>query len=1467
MEGLVDFITLDDLCDDVAGCFHDNPVGPAQCRSLMKTVVTILELCGFRRSLQAQGKRRLTRCLSFDPVPDSLRRLDTGREVIAGELVRATQTQNSMRDNSSERGCPAPAVCSETPPDCHKKQNRGSDPSPTQDKTDDKQPLALAETHCNMRSGESASSGNIFGQGDRFAKDPEQPRTSATEKTETQTSTSGLDAVHAPRPIDSVAPTDAPSIETTFHLKARLRPDADAAVEMLLDDLLDDVVDEMNRLHQARGVNATHESVESSSPAADASRKSQRSIPVDVSPILQRLAALVQAEDQLVAKYEARRQERLPPMSAALESSAAPQDGVRANAVSTDKATAAAFVDARLALAAGHRDRQLMIGAFHSLKIEAAEAPRLAAITFSLVKLKAKMMLPLWRRLAWTRASARSFLHHHRGRRFFALLCQSTTECRNERVARSHRADVQLCQALMLWHAHVQDQQLCDRDLCANLADRIRINLIHKGWSKWRAAENGLLAIVHRRRSLVLSSLHRWRVAVDALRLWHQRWNNIVRRIAFTSWRRCASETSLISAKFQAAVSNRQQHVIRLHVLSWGVAATEKRRLRVARDAVEKVAKRANLSFGIAALRCATLLNRHCSVVARRRRLLVWRAWLNEHKLVVHGKSRAFEAWKVFVGLARLETWLAHVRYTIHGRWVVVDCFYEWKRRTMIWVQGRNLSKTVEQAAKSRYMQRWIDAFAKRSGDSATVAGSNAGQSLSSVSDISHVSDIDEDPPGAQNSSDALSSGRQAVGVDDLIEHRFAEVKAELANQCEAFQNALASQQQGLLSEIRTDVGDLNQRLAAFGVLSPAIIDLLQSAMPRVQREPPVPVAGAGAMAASTEQTGGEAGVAAAEEASAWQIQREPDVAMGQPDTVAVREAELALLAKLEVAETARKEAEEQAAAAMASEDKAAREFDAKVAQAEAARIAAEEQRAAAVQARDEEARRATVAATSSAAKIEAAEAGRLVAEELQAVARREREEEVAAVQKKASLEAAIAEQAALVASEAYEAALKAETDKIRKDADARIAQATRKAEMSIAPDVAEMRTEEGDGLAMRAFAPSESHSHQSSEQAAQEAAAPELDPLYEDPNLRPDTSTVDASTVDTSTRIAPPVESQVRRVVVQTSATVKPLGDDISALQLRKEQLRKEQLAQQARAGSRNNRSAQSQFARQSAGSEHDDWSAATSASSRRLARRPDPEPLFPVVENSSKNENADEHAQPTERLSYVAPAVSSPSVPTALRAEDTAVLDFSDEVSFNAPADTQSLSLEASTEEGHAAPVLAGGSDHQLSDHSGSKVRSAHLDSAPEVIATSSSDVASGPAAAIDEPSNTPPGSDPADTVDADVEPNRIEKIAIAETVRLEPAADIGVASNRTNENRTDEHDSSSNDADAGEPPANAGPPEDESPEDREMRQKFEELDTDNSGALDANELAQLIKELLDTDGDDTSKKKGGAKQVCRP
>ena len=90
--------------------------------------------------------------------------------------------------------------------------------------------------------------------------------------------------------------------------------------------------------------------------------------------------------------------------------------------------------------------------------------------------------------------------------------------------------------------------------------------------------------------------------------------------------------------------------------------------------------------------------------------------------------------------------------------------------------------------------------------------------------------------------------------------------------------------------------------------------------------------------------------------------------------------------------------------------------------------------------------------------------------------------------------------------------------------------------------------------------------------------------------------------------------------------------------------------------------------------------------------------------------------------------------------------------------------------------APVRAGGSDQQLPDRSGSMFEHAHLDSAPEVEATSSPDVASGPAAAVAEPSNMTADSDAAKTAEADVESNReVEKDTIANTV--EPAADTGV------------------------------------------------------------------------------------------
>ena len=204
-------------------------------------------------------------------------------------------------------------------------------------------------------------------------------------------------------------------------------------------------------------------------------------------------------------------------------------------------------------------------------------------------------------------------------------------------------------------------------------------------------------------------------------------------------------------------------------------------------------------------------------------------------------------------------------------------------------------------------------------------------------------------------------------------------------------------------------------------------------------------------------------------------------------------------------------------------------------------------------------------------------------------------------------------------------------------------------------------------------------------------------------------------------------------------------------------------------------------------------------------------------MLDESTKHENAGEHADPTGRIPYVAPVASSPVVPeegpsTTLGAEETAVLDFSDEVSFNTPADTQSLPLEAKIEGGNAAPVRAGGSDQQLPDRSGSMFEHAHLDSAPEVGATSSFDVAPGPVAAINEPSNMTADSDAAKPR-KDVESNReVEKDTIANTVEL--AADTGVASNRTNENDSG--------ADDGEPPQVLCCGR-ESPEEREIRQNL--------------------------------------------
>jgi hypothetical protein len=1438
MEGVVDFITLDDLQDDVAGCFRDYPVGPAECRSLMKIVVSILESSGFRRSLQAQGKRRLARCLTFDPSPDSLSSLDVGREVMADETVRARKEQNSMRatDGASPSALEVDRDETET----------GDFGSPLRETTHaGKSTKSQDERRQDVRleAPPQSAPSIVPTEGDRSGGQTgsEQQNAPVTDQTQPSSASVPPVAMQGSLPMDTstgILPNeDAPPLQSEMpdHLKTLLKADADAdkAVELLLDEMLDDVVDEMNRLEPAQEMAAQKETTQSIAPVA-------------VTPLLQRLAELAQVEDQLVAKYTGRQLERPVTTFVTPESDDTAHETASPKTDSTDKATATAFVDARLALASRHRNSQLTASAFQGWKLEAAQAPRLAAITFSLTTLKIKRMLPRWQRLAWTGASARALSCRHRSKRFFALLCRSTAECRNDRVAQSHYADVQLCRALLLWHDHVQQQQLRDRDLCASLADRVRVNLVQRSWTSWRDAENRLLAFVHSRRSLALVSLHQWRKALGALRIWRRRWNTILRRVAFVSWLRFCRESSLVTDQLQAAHLHLVRRTLRLCLSTWCVVAKEERRLRMAGNALESSVHQRTLRFGLAALRCGTLLNRHCSVMVRRRCAIVWSAWLSEHKLLVHSKNRAFEAWKVFVGMSRLETWLAHVRYTIHGRWVVVDCFYEWKRRATIWVHGRNLVAAAAEAAKSRYLRRWIAAFESRSGDpGASGLERSAARQLgsspqhSSLSAASAVSDMAERARSTQDgASAALPSDRAMTGVDGLIAQQVAEVRAELGSQYEALQDALAAQQRGLLSDIKTDVGALNQRLATLGLMSPATIDLLRQAANPQRQQPAIATATPG-IATQRQET----------------MPDESDQELSQQSTNAAasqKAAQQALLAKIEEAEAARKQAEAQAAAAKAREDSAAREFDAKIAAADAARITAEEEQAAAEKAHEEEARRAVVAAAASAAKVQAAEAARLVAEEAQAAADREREDEIAAVRRKAALEAATAERAALVASEAHEAALKAEAERIREEAAASVAEATRAAEQQAAGMAAsEERRRVAVEAEQRARDAAETRERENINRAAEQNAqmnrsvgpntddrdqvsASDLDQLHtgtSEQRLDP----------DTSARISPPVESQVRRVVVQTSATVKPLGDDVSALQLRKEQLRKEQMAQQTRAA--NQRAAQTQSAGQRSGSDYDDWGVTSSANSRRLGRRAaEPEPLFspPAVSVHAGGTTAEEeHSEATAAIPSGSLVVISPSTQeiTDTEGATTTQPESSPEVN-TAPLDDESAVQYARGDENE--PVGGLGEEGPLIAPQGS-TGSIELEPAVEAAAP-----ASPPAAEEAAPASPPVAEEaalasPPEVVSGASTLNEPQPAAAATADSAAPAA---------------ENAGSSSSQETG---AIA-----ESPEDREIRQKFEELDTDNSGALDVNELAQLIKELLDADGDEASKKKTGVKQV---
>ena len=885
VDGAVDFVRFDDLVDDVAGCFNDSPMTPADCRPVLGIVVRVLQEMGFHRSLQQGGRRHLARCLSFDPSPRTLGRLETGLAVVAGLVTEADIDAESRV---------SPKSGAETKP-------LGTPPSAL---SVERESVALVAVP---------------------SPAPEEDR---------------VDMMSQPEGGDQA-------------IKPGVELDADEAAEMLLDELLDNTVLEINALEQQR-------QSEKAAPSAAASDEVR--LPLNVTPMLQQLDRLAQQEADLVAKYRVRDA----PLPAALSSANEPLAGsapaptpIRTERkVGTD--AAAAFVDARLALAGRHYDTKLVVKAFESWKTEAAGAPHLATIMFALTAMKIKLMLPQWRRITAVRIRARIFAEHSLQARTLAVMCSNTRHAQDLRIAATHRADVQLCQAILCWHDYMQQQQLRDRDLYANLAHKVRLSQIRRSWSAWRDAENRLLALVHSRRSLVFAAVHRWHRAVGVLQDWRKRWLVIVYRLAFTSWRRYCAQSATAAARSVAAESQFIRASLQSHLTRWRRRATVQRRLRQLGQTLQTRVDRRVQHFGLATLRYGAMLSRHCRLQDDLQCRVVLRAWAAEVKLVGHSKSRAWEAWKVFVGMARLETWLAHVRYTIHGRWVVVDCFYEWKRRVLVWAHGRNLQADVNAAAKSRYLQRWRAAYAAR----VSSAGA-AGDSTASTAEIAGPQDTSQAPSSSEGS--VKIDGQDAPpSVETLVAQGVAEARAQLEQQYETLHNALEVQQRGVLSDIKTDLGALNLRLASLGLLSPATMELLQRA-PAVDGAPTAQAVDAPKVA-SRQREAAEEDAAAKEEIDAKAAAEAADKLMAQ----AKKEEEEARVA---AEEEARVEAEGEERRRVQAETArvAAEEEQARVAaEAERAQIAAAEEEAARVAAA--EAERCRIAAAEEAARVAAVE-------------------------------------------------------------------------------------------------------------------------------------------------------------------------------------------------------------------------------------------------------------------------------------------------------------------------------------------------------------------------------------------------------------------------------------------------------------------------------------------------------------
>ena len=172
---------------------------------------------------------------------------------MAGELVQDTQSKFAARH--VERTWPPSAgfVLRNTTRPRHV-ESHGSDPSPTQDmKTGDEQPAALAEIHCDLRA-RAGVQWQRLGEMTALLRIPSNLGHQQRRRLKHRRlfGTRRYARVTAGNPSRCTNRRAAVSPE-------RPGANADTAVEMLMDDLLDDVVGEMNRLEQTHGVAVQHE--------------------------------------------------------------------------------------------------------------------------------------------------------------------------------------------------------------------------------------------------------------------------------------------------------------------------------------------------------------------------------------------------------------------------------------------------------------------------------------------------------------------------------------------------------------------------------------------------------------------------------------------------------------------------------------------------------------------------------------------------------------------------------------------------------------------------------------------------------------------------------------------------------------------------------------------------------------------------------------------------------------------------------------------------------------------------------------------------------------------------------------------------------------------------------------------------------------------------------------------------------